>query len=129
MPCTLITYSGFSNKGSFEDGTTAALKCNLGYKPTGASFSTCRKGSFRPIIGKCANGSEGSNLPNVCIPLSPPKNARIVYIQSGSSLDFEDGTTGLLYCEEGYAVTGIATLQCQNGQWEPASGFGMCDSI
>uniref|UniRef100_A0A1I7UIZ7 Sushi domain-containing protein n=1 Tax=Caenorhabditis tropicalis TaxID=1561998 RepID=A0A1I7UIZ7_9PELO len=125
-----ITYSTLSTKGSFEDGTTAALKCNLGYKPTGASFSTCRKGSFRPILGKCANGSDGSpSLPGVCAPLSPPKNARIVYIQSGSSLDFEDGTTGLLYCEEGYAVTGIATLQCQNGQWEPSSGFGMCDSI
>ncbi|KAF1769592.1 hypothetical protein GCK72_001409 [Caenorhabditis remanei] len=123
-----ITYSGFSSKGTFDDGTTAALRCNLGYKPTGASFSTCRKGSFRPILGKCANGLEGS-LPGICVPLSPPKNARVVYIQSGSSLDFEDGTTGLLYCEEGYAVTGIATLQCQNGQWEPQSGFGMCDSI
>ncbi|UMM10279.1 hypothetical protein L5515_000126 [Caenorhabditis briggsae] len=123
-----ITYSGFSSKGTFDDGTTAALKCNLGYKPTGPSFSTCRKGSFRPIIGKCSNGSE-NGLPGVCVPLSPPKNARIVYIQSGSSLDFEDGTTGLLYCEEGYAVTGVATLQCQNGQWEPQSGFGMCDTI
>ncbi|CAG4685886.1 Sushi domain-containing protein [Caenorhabditis elegans] len=123
-----ITFSGFSTKGTFEDGTTAALKCNLGYKPTGPSFSTCRKGSFRPIIGKCSNGSE-HQLPGVCVPLTPPKNARVVYIQSGTSLDFEDGTTALLYCEEGFAVTGVATLRCETGQWEPSSGFGMCDSI
>ncbi|CAI2309327.1 unnamed protein product [Caenorhabditis sp. 36 PRJEB53466] len=123
-----ITFSGFSTKGTFEDGTTAALKCNLGYKTTGASFSTCRKGSFRPILGRCSNGSE-SSVSGVCFPLSPPKNSRVVYIQSGTSLDFDDGTTALLYCEEGFAVTGTATLQCQGGQWEPASGFGMCDSI
>ncbi|CAB3408712.1 unnamed protein product [Caenorhabditis bovis] len=123
-----ITLSSTSTNHSYPEGTTAALKCNFGYKSRGPTFSTCRKGSFRPILGKCSNETDEKPA-GICVPLSPPRNARIVYIQSGPSLDFEDGTTALLYCEEGYAVTGSATLQCQGGQWEPASGFGMCDAI
>ncbi|CAD6184264.1 unnamed protein product [Caenorhabditis auriculariae] len=122
-----ITFSRKSEHGAFELGTTAALRCSLGYEASGPTFSTCKKGFFRPPLGKCLGGKEPFS--GICVPLTPPRNGRITYIQSGRSLDFEDGTTALLYCEEGFLVTGTATLQCHAGGWEPAAGFGTCDEI
>ncbi|PAV89388.1 hypothetical protein WR25_11928 isoform C [Diploscapter pachys] len=110
-----ITFSYESTYNMFPEGTTAALRCRNGYSSLGATFSTCSKGSFRPILGKCMNSREPA-MPGVCMPLAPPMNGRvrfsrmtqrrsvflqITYIQSGRSLDFEEGTTALLYCDEG----------------------------
>uniref|UniRef100_A0A1I7XPL6 peptidylprolyl isomerase n=1 Tax=Heterorhabditis bacteriophora TaxID=37862 RepID=A0A1I7XPL6_HETBA len=120
-----VTFSLTSDEMGFKEGTTAALRCKLGYSITGASFSTCRNGSFRPLLGKCSDGNI-SPVPGACTPISPPLNGRITYIQSNQTSNFEKGTTALLYCEHSFSVTGQATLTCSDDGWVPNNGFGQC---
>ncbi|EYC25627.1 hypothetical protein Y032_0011g1304 [Ancylostoma ceylanicum] len=121
-----ITFSKTSNTSGFPPGTTAALRCTMGRYIAGPSFSTCSRGSFRPLLGKCTDGKENA-LPGACLPLTPPVNGRITYIQSGKLDNFEVGTTALLYCLESFAVTGQATVVCSKDGWQPSSGLGECD--
>ncbi|VDK50579.1 unnamed protein product [Cylicostephanus goldi] len=123
-----ITFSKSSNASGFPPGTTAALRCSMGRHITGPSFATCHRGVFRPPLGKCTDDRE-NGLPGVCLPLVPPANGRITYIQSGKLDNFEVGTTALLYCLESYAVTGQATAVCTKDGWQPSSGLGECDPV
>ncbi|KAK6730255.1 hypothetical protein RB195_006988 [Necator americanus] len=122
-----VTFSKTSNSSGFPPGTTAALRCTMGRYIVGPSFATCSHGAFRPILGKCADGREDAH-PGVCLPLRPPANGRITYIQSGKLDNFEVGTTALLYCLESFAVTGQATVVCSKDGWQPSSGLGECES-
>ncbi|ETN83886.1 sushi domain protein [Necator americanus] len=124
---TVVTFSKTSNSSGFPPGTTAALRCTMGRYIVGPSFATCSHGAFRPILGKCADGREDAH-PGVCLPLRPPANGRITYIQSGKLDNFEVGTTALLYCLESFAVTGQATVVCSKDGWQPSSGLGECES-
>ncbi|CAJ0594033.1 unnamed protein product [Cylicocyclus nassatus] len=123
-----ITFSKSSQASGFPPGTTAALRCFMGRHITGPSFATCHRGVFRPPLGKCTDDRE-NGLPGVCLPLVPPANGRITYIQSGKLDNFEVGTTALLYCLESYAVTGQATAVCTKDGWQPSSGLGECDPV
>nr|CDJ83770.1 Protein F36H2.3, isoform c [Haemonchus contortus] len=121
-----ITFSTTSTSRGFAPGTTAALRCAFGRWVVGPSFSTCTRGVFRPLLGKCSDGREEA-LPGVCMPLTPPTNGLITYIQAGRQENFEIGTTALLYCMASHAVTGQATVVCSKDGWQPATGLGTCD--
>ncbi|CAI4226683.1 unnamed protein product [Auanema sp. JU1783] len=125
-----ITFSRISARnGMFSAGTTAALRCIIGYSIEGASFSTCKQGMFRPMLGKCSNG-QVDPLPGACLPLAFPEHGKITYIQSSRTVKLEIGTTALLKCDDSSrAVTGTATLTCTASGWEPADGFGTCDDM
>ncbi|KHJ85358.1 sushi domain protein [Oesophagostomum dentatum] len=123
-----ITFSKTSNSSGFPPGTTAALRCTMGRQITGPSFSTCSRGTFRPLLGKCTEGKDDL-LPGVCLPLTPPAHGKITYIQSGKLDNFEVGTTALLYCLESYAVAGQATVVCSKDGWQPSSGLGSCEPV
>uniref|UniRef100_A0A0N4VWN3 Sushi domain-containing protein n=1 Tax=Haemonchus placei TaxID=6290 RepID=A0A0N4VWN3_HAEPC len=121
--CFQIAFSTTSTSRGFAPGTTAALRCAFGRWVVGPSFSTCTRGVFRPLLGKCSDGREEA-LPGVCMPLTPPTNGLITYIQAGRQENFEIGTTALLYCMASHAVTGQATVVCSKDGWQPSSGLG-----
>ncbi|KAK6048893.1 hypothetical protein COOONC_13602 [Cooperia oncophora] len=121
-----ITFSATSTLEGFPPKTTAALRCTFGRWVVGPSFATCTRGTFRPLLGKCTDGTDGAT-PGVCMPLTPPSNGMITYIQAGRQENFEVGTTALLYCLASHAVTGQATVVCSKEGWQPSSGLGTCD--
>uniref|UniRef100_A0A9J2PD48 Sushi domain-containing protein n=1 Tax=Ascaris lumbricoides TaxID=6252 RepID=A0A9J2PD48_ASCLU len=121
-----INYNEVSSVGSFPTGTVAKLQCNLGFTVSGPSLSACRDGVWSPQLGVCQAGIGSFSGPGSCTPLAAPNNGKIFYIQAGAKNANELGTTAILNCETGFAVSGQTMLTCTAEGWAPQNGFGIC---
>ncbi|CAP34761.2 Protein CBG16936 [Caenorhabditis briggsae] len=85
-------------------GTTGTLSCNSGYSVTGNSQATCTNGVFTPTLGTCTSELEQEDQGN---PLDTTRPAL---------------TTAMLYCNNGFTLTGNSIATCISGTFTPSLG-------
>ncbi|KAL7072176.1 hypothetical protein ACQ4LE_008890 [Meloidogyne hapla] len=138
--------SSSTSLGQISSGTSAALVCNAGFYPSGASSATCNNGVWSQTLGICqASGGIGLG-PTLtpggittgfgqCSAMIPPAFGQLNYGQTSTGGlqqqqqfgPFPSGTTVQLICTSGTFSSGNSQAVCQSGQWQPIQ-LGPCQS-
>ncbi|KAL3997803.1 Sushi domain (SCR repeat) family protein [Acanthocheilonema viteae] len=121
----MIIYEGNNSTKWHNNGASAKLQCNAGYKINGEQMTYCQDGFWSPSLGSCQH-AVGTKTGDSCEPFNAPSNGKVYYIYNNYIRDYQMGTTALLSCNKGYRVQGEATLICNQNGWTPNGGFGIC---